>query len=306
MTDSILIVGTGALATLFAYRFSAVGFNVTVLGTWQAGLLALGKEGARLDGRAGRPVRAITDPGGFEGVKYALVLVKSWQTERAAHQLAKCLAQDGLATTLQNGLGNDEVLIKRLGKSRVGRGITTIGATLIGPGYVHLGGEGMVVLEKGPQTSRLEELLRQAHFQVEAVENIEAQVWGKLILNAAINPLTALLRIKNGRLLEIPSAKTMMKEIAREAVLVAQAEGIALPFSNAGEALEEVARRSGDNVSSMLQDVLRGAPTEVDSINGKIVQAGEKHHLPTPLNRLMTLMVKALSERGKINALDIG
>src|SRR5512140_3149489 len=103
MNKSILIVGTGALATLFAARFSAAGVNVTMLGTWPDGLMALQKGGARLDDRGGQPVRATNDPMDCQGAKFALVLVKSWQTERAAGQVVKCLSEGGLAVTFQNG-----------------------------------------------------------------------------------------------------------------------------------------------------------------------------------------------------------
>ncbi len=128
----------------------------------------------------------------------------------------------------------------------------------------------------------------------------------KLIMNAAINPLTALLGVKNAGLLEIPSALLLMKGIAEEAVLVAEAAGITLKFKDVSRTIEDVARRSGDNLSSMLQDILRGARTEIDSINGKIVQMGEIHRAPTPINKSMWLLISSLSERGKINGIIAG
>ena len=305
MAESILIAGTGALATLFAHRLSTTGFEVTIAGTWKEGLAALKEAGAREDDSSGVPLRVMTDSIVRE-VDCALVLVKSWQTERVGRFLLKCLSDEGVAVSLQNGLGNDEILRQILGKERVGRGVTTMGATLIGPGHVHLGGEGKVVLEKGPKTAPLETRLRKAGFEVDMVDDIDRQIWGKLILNAAINPLTALLRVKNGSLLEIPSARRLMTEIGKEAADVANMKGVRLPFEDVEAALEEVARRSGDNTSSMLQDVLRGVPTEVDSINGKIVEEAEKQDFPAPINRLMVSLIKAMSERGKIKDVNIG
>src|SRR5512140_220750 len=109
MKTHILIVGTGALATLFAARLAQAGHPVTMLGTWQEGLEALRKHGARLVDMDGNEhqfeVQAISDPRECRGIKYALALVKAWQTERVAGQLKECLAADGLAVTLQNGLG---------------------------------------------------------------------------------------------------------------------------------------------------------------------------------------------------------
>src|SRR5215213_801124 len=120
---NILIVGTGALATLFAARLSQAGHSITLLGSWKAGLDALQKNGARLvtsDGVEQQfPVRAISDPRACHDIKHALVLVKAWQTEHAAEQLNECLAEDGLAITLQNGLGNLEILTRGLGSRRV-------------------------------------------------------------------------------------------------------------------------------------------------------------------------------------------
>jgi 2-dehydropantoate 2-reductase len=295
-TDVILILGTGALATLFAARLSAAGVDVTVLGSWPEGLAALREKGARLDGdERGFRVHATDDPAHCRGAICALVLVKSWQTERAATQLVDCLADDGLALTLQNGLGNDTLLSGTLGLPRVARGVTTTGATLLEPGLVRLGGEGTVSLEAHPRLAPLEAMLRRAGFAVEVVEDAISLVWGKLVVNAAINPLTALLRVPNGELLERPEARRLMGELAGEAAAVALKLGVALPFTGPECAAEEVARKTAGNRSSMLQDVLRGAPTEIDAINGAVVHLGEEMGLPTPVNRLVWSLVKSLS-----------
>ncbi|NCT22424.1 2-dehydropantoate 2-reductase, partial [bacterium] len=131
--EPILIVGTGALATLFAARLAERGHEITMLGTWQAGLDALARDGARLLDSDGRElacrVRVTRDPERARGAQVAFVLVKSWQTTRAARQLADCLSGDGLAVTLQNGLGNDGLLAEALGRRRVSLGVTTAGAT---------------------------------------------------------------------------------------------------------------------------------------------------------------------------------
>ena len=193
----ILIVGTGALAILFASRLTSGGQRVTMLGTWRAGLSALHENGARLVDANGNEQSfsvCVTDnPKDCVGIKHAIVLVKSWQTERAARQLKDCLADDGLAITLQNGLGNREILVKELGEARAAIGTTTTGATLLGPGLVKAGGEGKISIEAHPAIGPTEEALRSAKFNVEIVEDAQSLIWGKLVINAAINPLTALL-----------------------------------------------------------------------------------------------------------------
>jgi 2-dehydropantoate 2-reductase len=173
--------------------------------------------------------------------------------------------------------------------------VTTTGATLLEPGLVRLGGEGTVSLEAHPRLAPLEAMLRRAGFAVEVVEDAISLVWGKLVVNAAINPLTALLRVPNGELLERPEARRLMGELAGEAAAVALKLGVALPFTGPECAAEEVARKTAGNRSSMLQDVLRGAPTEIDAINGAVVHLGEEMGLPTPVNRLVWSLVKSLS-----------
>ncbi len=299
MNENILIVGTGALATLFAARLGAAGAQVTMLGTWEAGLDALRRDGARLVNGGGRElksrVQVTNDSSVARGEKAALVLVKAWQTERAARQLADCVADDGLAVTLQNGLGNDEVLAAALGRERVALGVTTTGATLLGPGLARAGGEGTVSIQMHPRLEPIEDLLRAARFNLEIVERAEPLVWGKLVINAAINPLTALLRVPNGELLRRPAARTLMNALAEEAAAVAAAQRVRLPFEDPAAAAESVAQKTAANHSSMLQDVRRGAPTEIDAICGAVARAGDHHGVPTPVNRVCWHLVQAIA-----------
>jgi 2-dehydropantoate 2-reductase len=297
LPTSLLIVGTGALASLFAVRLAAAGMDITMLGSWPDGLAALCDHGVRLveaDGsELAYPVRAVADPAECRGISYALVLVKAWQTERAAQQLATCLPDGGLALTLQNGWGNRETLEQALGPERVALGITTLGATLLAPGAARAGGQGPVTLGSHPRIQPLAELLSAAGFDVRMAGDVAGLAWGKLVINAAINPLTALLRVPNGELLNRSEAREMMGLAAVEAAAVGAAQGLHLPFDDAVAAAEDVARRTAANHSSMYQDVQRGRPTEIDAICGAVVQAGERLGVPTPVNRTLWLLVRA-------------
>jgi 2-dehydropantoate 2-reductase len=299
MHNDILIVGTGALGMLFAARLAGAGHRVTMLGTWREGITALQKEGARLVDSNGNEqcfrVHATHDPRDCAGSRHALVLVKAWQTERAAHQLKECLAEDGLAVTIQNGLGNRETLALSLGPHRVSLGVTTTGATLLRPGAARAGGEGIISLQRDPALGPVEAALKSAHFRVQIVDDAQSLVWGKLVINAAINPLTALLKVPNGELLNRPSAREMMGRLALEVAAVARAEGIPLPFEDAVAAAEDVARKTAANHSSMLQDVLRGAPTEIEAICGAVVSKGAAHGIDVPANRTCADLVRALA-----------
>jgi 2-dehydropantoate 2-reductase len=295
----VLIIGTGALAILFAARLSASGVPVSMLGTWKNGIRALQENGAQLELEDGTPlaapVHATDDPSACKGTKLVLVLVKAWQTEHAAGQLKECLPDDGLAVSLQNGLGNRETLARFLGESRVGLGVTTYGATLLGPGRARSGGAGLVSVEAHAHTGALENILNGAGFRVDIVPDARALVWGKLVVSTAINPLTAVLGLPNGALLERPAARSLMAKLALETASVAEALDIELPFEDAVAAAEQVARQTAANHSSMLQDVQRGAPTEIEAICGAVTRCGEETGVPVPVNHVMWQLVSALA-----------
>lgn len=299
-TDHVLIVGTGALATLFAARLGASGCSVSMLGSWPEGLRALKTEGARLidlDGHEIRiPVLATADPQECKGARFALVLVKSWQTLRTAYQLKICMAEDGLVLTLQNGIGNREILAKRLGAAQVALGSITTGATLLGPGLAKAGGDGTLSIERHVRLEPLLQAMRHAGFRIELVPDARGLIWSKLVVNSAINPLTAILRVPNGQLLERPAARRLLGALARETAAVARAEHIQLASPDPVDLVEAVARGTAANHSSMFQDIQRGAPTEIDAICGAVTRAGLQHGVPTPLNSACWQLVEAIAE----------
>jgi len=298
--ERVLIVGTGAMACMFAARL-APHVQVTMLGTWEAGLNALQKHGVHLvemDGsEVNFPVQVIYDPGESPAVVSALVLVKSWQTTRAAEQLRSCLAPNGMALTLQNGIGNLEKLQDVLRPERAALGVTTMGATLLGPGHVRVGGTGPTYIVPSDRLTPLVEILCQAGFEMEEAKDLEGLIWGKLAVNAGINPLTALLHVPNGELLKRPDARHLMLAAAKEAALVAVAKGIVLPSEDPQSQIVDVAWRTAENHSSMYQDVQRGAPTEIDVICGAIAHEGHRLNVPTPINEILWHLVRALVNR---------
>ena len=301
MTLPVLIVGSGALASFFAARLAATDASVTMLGGWPEGVAALQTRGVCLvDANGGErcfPVRVTADPSSCRPASHALVLVKSWQTARAAEQLAACLAADGIALTLQNGWGNRETLQAQLGMARVAAGVTTLGATLLGPGRVRAGGDGPVALPPDERLTPLRDLLRLAGFETRASADVDGLLWSKVVINAAINPLTALLRVPNGELLARPDARALMADAAREAAMVGRALGFNLTFDDPVQAAEDVARRTAANHSSMYQDIQRNALTEIDAICGTVVASGESVGIATPVNRTLWQLVRAADQR---------
>jgi 2-dehydropantoate 2-reductase len=287
----ITIFGTGALACLFAGHISPVA-EVTLLGGWTAGLQAIRQRGITLEPANG-PVKTVAvSAAGYDEptppADLALVLVKTWQTPQAAAALPARLKPGGLALTLQNGLGN----LEQLGPS-ARLGVTTLGATLLGPGRVRPGGQGPTHIAGPPWIA---DTLAAAGFEAHTVaeQAIDSLLWGKLAVNCGINALTALLRVPNGELLRRPDALLLMEQAAAECAAVAAARGIPLPYADAAAEARSVAARTATNHSSMFQDILRGAPTEIEAINGAVARAGQSLGVPVPVNTTLWHLVSAL------------
>jgi 2-dehydropantoate 2-reductase len=302
----ITILGVGAMACLFGGQLAALA-HVTLVGQWAAQHEAIARDGLTLHLPNGRiqhtSLPTTTDPLSVPPADLLLILVKSHQTACAATQAAHCLAPHGLALTLQNGLGNVEQLTAVLGANRVTLGITSAGATVIAPGQVRVAGFGHTTLAYGAGTetavTEIVHLFTQAGFPTEMTTQPDGLIWGKLAVNAGINPLTALLRVPNGYLAQNPQARAVMMAAARETAVVAQALGISLPYADAGEQALAVAQATAANHSSMLQDVLRGAPTELAAITGAVCQYGRATHTPTPVNDALYTAVLEM-ENGRL------
>jgi 2-dehydropantoate 2-reductase len=303
----ISIIGTGAMATLFAARLSGVA-DVSMIGTWRAALDAIRERGITLDGDNGcHNVHTAADPDDAPAADLAIVLTKAYKTPVAAQVAAKTLKPDGLALTLQNGLGNIEILSAQVGVDRALQGVTMQGATLLAPGRIRTSGRGVTHLGYVPielaaprdwsaqhRAYEITALLNSAGLKAQLSADIDGLVWGKIVVNAAINPLTAILRVPNGALVENEDMIELLTAAALEAAAVAEALGIRLPYLDPVERVKQVATLTATNFSSMYQDVLTQRQTEIDAINGKIVEQGRALGVPTPINAALTSLVRAI------------
>ena len=305
----IAIIGTGALACLFAARLSKVA-DVTLIGSWPDQIKAIQKDGLRLLGMSGaedhfslKTARFPEDLPTIQKADFALVLVKSYQTKDAAERVKAVIKPNGVVLSLQNGLGNQEKLLQTLPFHMVSSGITMQGANVVRPGLVAHAGNGVSVIDDKPFLSDIRQLLIKAglpiqNFREYGLGSIEAVLWHKLIVNAAINPLTALLDQSNGYIAENKIAKHLSILTAREALTVAQEEA-GYRIGSVGEEVGiQVAEQTTMNRSSMLQDVTNGRRTEIDSICGEIVRRGEKRGFEAPLNRLWLKLIQDYEETG--------
>ncbi len=307
----VTIIGTGALASFFAAQLDGLA-NVVLVGSWpeQLQALASGLTLVDLDGQETRhQVTAVSDHTKLQPADVVLVLVKSTQTEAAAQRARPLLPPGGLVVTLQNGLGNREKLAAALPDCEVAQGVVTLGATLVQPGVVrHAGAGGIYLATPQPehdQLAPLVALLRQAGLEVQVGSDVDGLVWGKLAVNAAINPLTAVLRVPNGELTTRPERLRVLAAAAQEVAAVAAAQNITLPFADAAAEALRVANNTFHNHSSMLQDVANGRLTEIDAICGAVVRAGQKLGVPTPVNAQLWRLVTDLAGETAVSELKI-
>jgi len=239
---------------------------------------------------------------GEQHVDAALVTTKTPGTPWAADVAAGLLDPEGVVLTIQNGLGNYETLVQRLGRERVALGVIYVGAALRPDGSLFSTGPGAI--EAAPPAAdgpakrfdELATLLRAGGMRVSVVADPWPAVWRKLVANAAMNPTTALFGCTNAELLAHPAGAPLADELARETARVASEAGVPIREDEAVEMWRRIGETLGANRSSMLQDVAAGRPTEIEAINGAVASEGERRGVPAPVNRAMTLLVAALSE----------
>jgi len=299
---NFLIVGPGAMGCLFASRLGMAGYDVTLLDYNRERAEKISRQGIIVEGVTGEYTVNVPVAVGETGSQpdYVLICVKAIKTREAGEEITPWLPKKSIIATLQNGIGNIETLTEIFGKERVVGGVTSEGSTVLGWGRIRHAGRGSTIF--GPEDSRSARLanlvsaFNKAGFKAESAADVEGLIWGKLIINAGINALTAITRLKNGRLPDIEVACLVMEEAVREAAAVAEAKKIRLPYPDSFRRVLDVCRDTAGNTSSMLQDILNKKATEVDYINGAIVREGDALGMPTPTNRVLTSMIQAIQE----------
>jgi len=289
----VVVFGAGSLGSLVG-GLLAREHRVTLVGR-EAHVRAIRESGLRLTGAYDETVfpDATTDGTGLRA-DLAVVTVKAFDTADAARQLAT--GEVDLALSLQNGLGNEETLARRL-DCPVLAGTATYGAVRRDPGVVACTGRGEVVLGaraggQSPEAERVGAAFRAAGLSTTVAPDMPHRLWEKLAVNAGINAVTALARLANGDLLDGP-ARGVALDAARETARVARAAGVPLSDADASEALLHVAETTAANHSSTYQDVRAGARTEVEALNGYVVDAGADHDVETPVNRTLASLLRA-------------
>ncbi|NLX19316.1 MAG: 2-dehydropantoate 2-reductase [Desulfobulbus sp.] len=298
----IVIIGAGALGCLFGALLAAHA-SVTLYTTNSDHARVINEDGLLLTGMDGRrhnlALPVLTAPEQYDRrADLILICTKARSTGAAAGTAEQLLAADGLVLTLQNGLGNLEQIAARVGSRRAAAGITAQGATLQAPGRVLHAGNGATVLAVGPgqdtAVAAVVGLFNRAGLDADISHDVDALLWSKLIVNVGINGLAAMLRVPNGTLTEVDACRNLLDELVTEAMAVARALRIDLDYEEQLDRVHRVCRQTSANRASMLQDVLRKVPTEIDVINGAVVAKGRETGIATPANQFLTRMIKAL------------
>ena len=300
----VAVVGAGGIGSVFGGQLALAGHDVWLIHRRREVIDALERDGLRLEGpeRDQRvPVHATDDTTRVGAADLVLVLTKATDTRAAAQAARPLIGTDTLVVTLQNGLGNLETLAEVLGAERCLLGMTYIGATLPGPGHARLTATGLSFLGEpnGALSPRAEHLARafsEAGLPTQATSRLWEMVWGKLVINAAMNATCALTGASGEAALRSEAACAWLDLVAEETAAVAAALGVSLPYPDAAARVRQHCRDVGASKPSMLQDVERGRATEIDAINGAIVREGKRLGVPTPYNEALLLLVKAREE----------
>lgn len=322
----ITIVGSGAMGSLMAGRLARASASsssslassegtegiddVLLYGRSSPHLEAIQRDGLNLielDGTTRAiPVRTSSDPADVKGSDVVLVLVKAWATAEAAAPLRSYLTRDTIVLTLQNGLGNAASLRSALlhegVRPHVWLGVTTQAAIRTEPGTIIHTGDGITAIGRRSQEvdTRIRDIagtLSLSGLRTVAVADIHRWVWRKLAINAAINPLTALAGVPNAMVSSDPDLRAAAATLAAEVVAVANAINVPMDLNEVIGAVDEVARATGRNRSSMLVDLEAGIRTEIDAINGAIVAESRRLRTRAPANQLMTALIRAQERR---------
>ncbi len=298
----IVIIGTGAMGSVFGTILSKSS-DIVLINTPNEHTKAIAKDGLVIlnpddsesfyEPSLHTDYKTITDK--FD---IAIIFTKSYDTKQAAFSAKALLNDNGIALTMQNGIGNFEIIAEILGYDRALAGTTSHGATMVSPGIVRHAGIGDTYIaakkEKNQLVKKLCNVFESAGIKTNISENITELIWGKLIINCGINALTAILKVPNGILGITKETKQIMEKTVKEAVAVGTKLGVKFPFENPFDQVLKVCENTAKNRASMLQDILRGKKTEIEAINGAIAKYGKKLNMETPYNNIIAEIIRSL------------
>ncbi len=306
------IVGAGVLGSIFGTLLSQRGFDITLIEVLEERVRLIAREGLWVqmpDGsRVHTRVRITSDPSEAGVQDVVMVCVKGYHTASAIQGALPMVGEDTLVLSVQNGLGNLEVIAEAVGPERVIGGITAHSGMPVGMNEVrYVGGLGPLLVigpfdgKRRPGFERLVKALRDAGLDVHDVDDINPVIWKKLIANVATNCVAALTGLRGAEAARHEPTVRLIHALAEELARVARAKGIDFPeLDRAGEFAVQAFAATKDNKVSMLQDVEAGRPTEIGTLNEVIVREGQRLGIPTPFNQAVSWLVRGVEERNRL------
>jgi 2-dehydropantoate 2-reductase len=299
----IAVVGAGAMGSLFGAMLAEAGNEVWLYDVWAEHVQTINKNGLAIE-REGQTrtlsIKATTDPKQIGQAQLVIIFVKSTHTASAAETARKLAGSDGAVMTLQNGMGNADILSGFIDPERVLAGTTSHGATMLGPGSIRHAGIGATTIgawaetEQGRERARkLSDFFTKTGIETEAVDDVRSVLWNKLLINIGINAITALTAIKNGQILDLEITRKLSRNAVEEAMKIAGEMNIKVR-EDAVDHVYAVAEATAVNRSSMGQDVDNKRQTEIRTINGFIVREAKRLGLKAPVNETLTALVETL------------
>lgn len=298
----IVIVGPGAIGCLCAAFLSKSNEEIWLMDKNKERAASINQQGIIVEGVSGNwqsRVKVSAEVKEIGNAELIIICVKSYDTKEAIKQARPLIGDNTNILTLQNGIGNIEIIQEVAGPDKVIGGVTNLGATLIDAGHVRHAGKGETVIGridgKIPVEMRfIRETFNKVGLETRISRDIKGLLWSKLIINVGINALTAVTRLNNGRLVEFDGMRKILREAVTEATRVSKRKRIKLIYDDPLAKVEAVCEATASNVSSMLQDVLRKKRTEIDFINGVIVRQGQELGIPVPVNSILVDLVKTI------------
>ncbi len=294
----VAVMGAGAVGCFFGGMLARAGHDVVLIGR-PAHVDAIQRHGLHLQAKTFDehvPLRASTNASAVRGAGLVLFCVKSTDTASAGAELRPHLAPGALLLTMQNGVDNAERL-RTVVAHEVAAAVVYVATEMAGPGHVLHHGRGELVIEPSSASAEVARQFIAAGVPTEVSANVRGALWAKLTVNCAYNALSALSKSPYGRLVLAPGVTDVMRDVVAECRAVAQADGVVLP-PDMDAAVRRIAETMPTQFSSTAQDLMRGKPSEIDHLNGYVVQRGEALGVPTPANRVLHTLVK-LVEAGR-------
>jgi len=304
----IAIVGPGAMGSLFAAYLSKSKEEVWLLDKNAERAEKISNKGLNVEGISGdwqAKVNAAAKAEAIGEVDLVIICVKSYDTKEAIISAKQLVGRETTVLTLQNGLGNIEIIGEVVGQERVIGGVTNQGATLLDIGRIRHAGRGETIIGRidgkiPVELRQIREIFNKVGLETRISRDIKGLLWSKLIINCGINALTGLTRLNNGRLIEFDGSSRVLRDAVTEAVKVAKKKKIKLIYDDPLAKVEAVCEATATNVSSMLQDVLKKKRTEIDSINGVIVRQAKSLGINVPVNSVLVDLVKTIEASYKL------